>query len=148
MKKRTKLNDLLKIENLFLFSNLKNYTKLVSKVLTECLKTSLPSLISSDQTTYLDGRFISEEWRLISAIFEASDLLKLKGLLPTVAIEKFFVNNHFLLKALENCGFSHDFLKWISILLQNNESRVVDSGKMTRYLPLKRGTRKGDTISA
>ena len=75
-------------------------------------------------------------------------MLKLKGLLPTVAIEKFFVNDHFLSKALENCGFSHDFLKWISILLQNNESRVVDSGKMTRYLPLKRGTRKGDTVLA
>ena len=125
-------------------------TKLVSKVLAERLKTALPSLISSNQTAYLNGRFISEGGRLISDIFEVSDLLKLKGLLLTVDIEKAFdsVNHNFLLKVLENYGFSHDFLKWISILLQNQESCVINGGKTTRYFPLKRGTRQGDPISA
>ena len=123
---------------------------MVSKVLAERLKTALPSLISSNQTAYLNGRFISEGGRLISDIFEVSDLLKLKGLLLTVDIEKAFdsVNHNFLLKVLENYGFSHDFLKWISILLQNQESCVINGGKTTRYFPLKRGTRQGDPISA
>ena len=99
-------------------------TKLVSKVLAERLKTALLSLISSNQTAYLNGRFISEGGRLISDIFEVSDLLKLKGLLLTVDIEKAFdsVNHNFLLKVLENYGFNQDFLKWIGILLQNQES--------------------------
>ena len=43
-------------------------TKLVSKVLAERLKTAL-NLISSNQTAYLNGRFISEGGRLISEIF-------------------------------------------------------------------------------
>ena len=55
-------------------------TKLVSKVLSERLKTALPSLISSNQTAYLNDRFISKGGRLISDIPEASDLLKLKGI--------------------------------------------------------------------
>ena len=99
-------------------------TKLASKVLAERLKTALLSLISSNQTAYLNGRFISEGGRLISDIFEVSDLLKLKGLLLTVDIEKAFdsVNHNFLLKVLENYGFNQDFLKWIGILLQNQES--------------------------
>ena len=54
--------------------------------------------------------FISEGGCLISDIFEVSDLLKLKGLLLTVDIENAFdsVNFDFLLKVLENDGFSQD----------------------------------------
>ena len=64
---------------------------------------------------------ISKGGHLIFDIFEVSDLLKMKGLLQTVDIEKVFdsVNHNFLLKVLENYGFSQDFLKWIGILLQN-----------------------------
>ena len=65
-------------------------TYLVSKVLAERLKTAHSSLISSNQTAYLSGRVISEGGRLISDIFEVSDLLKLKKLLLTVDIEKAF----------------------------------------------------------
>ena len=52
--------------------------KLVSKVLAECLKTALPTLIFLNQTAYLKDSFIGEGGRLISGIFEVSDLLKLK----------------------------------------------------------------------
>ena len=111
------------------------YTKLVSKGLAERLKTAIPSLISSNQTACLNGRFISEGGRLISDIFEVNDLLKLKELLLTVDIEKAFdsVNNNFLLKVLENYGFSHEFFRLIKILLQNQESCIINGGKMTRY---------------
>ena len=40
---------------------------------------------------YLNGRFISEGGRLISDIFEVSDLLKLKGLILTLDIEKHLI---------------------------------------------------------
>ena len=125
-------------------------TKLVSKVLPERLKTAFPSLISSNQTAYLNNRFISEEGRLISDIFEVSNLLKLKGLSPTVDIEKAsdFVYHNFLLKVLENYGVNPDFLIWISILLQNQESCVINGGKMRRSFPLKKSTQQGDPLSA
>ena len=66
-------------------------------------------------------------------------MLKLKGILPTVDIEKAFgsVNHNFLLKVLENYGLSQGFLKWISIVLQNQESCSVNGGKTMRYFPLK-----------
>ena len=84
--------------------------KLVSKVLVKRLKTALPSLIPSDQTAYLNSRFISERECLISDIYEVSDLLKLKGFLLTVNIEKAIdsVNHNFLFKVLENNGFNQD----------------------------------------
>ena len=63
----------------------------------------LPSLISSNQTAYLNVRFISEGGRIISDMFEVSDLLKLKIILLTVDIEKAFdsVNPNFLLEVLK-----------------------------------------------
>ena len=63
-------------------------------------------------------------------------MLKLKGLLLTADIEKTFdsVNNSFLLKVLENYDFNQDFLKWISVLFQNQESCVMNGDKITRYL--------------
>ena len=92
------------------FSSQRSHTIIFKSFKLERLKTALPSL---------NGSFISEGGGLTSDIFEVSDLLKLKGLLLTVDIEKAFdsVNHNFLLKILENYGFSHDFLKWISILL-------------------------------
>ena len=116
-------------------------SKLFSDALAERGKTALPSLIFSNQTAYFNERFISVGGRLISNILEVSHLLKLKGLLLIVNIEKTFhsLNHNFLLKVLENYGHSQDFLKWISILLQNQESRVINGGKTTRFFPLKKG---------
>ena len=77
-------------------------------------------------------------------------MLELKGLSLTTDIEKTFdsVNHNFLLKVLENYGFSQDFIKWISILPQNQELCVINCGKTMHYFGLKRGTRQGDPISA
>ena len=148
MKKKNKNKQLIKSWRPISFLNID--TKLVSKVLAEHLKTVLPSLISSSQMAYLNSRFISEGGHLISDISEVSNLLKLKGLLLTADIEKDFdsVNHNFLLKVLGNYGFSHDFLKWVSILLQNQESCLINGGKTTGYFPLQRGTQQGNPILA
>ena len=86
----------------------------------------------------------------IFELIEVSDLLALKDLLLTVDIEKALnsVNHNFLLKVLENYGFSQDLIKWISILPQNQELCVINGGKTIHYFGLKRGTRQGDPISA
>ena len=65
-------------------------TKFISKVLAEKLKNVLPSLISSDQTAYAKGRFISEGVRLISDVLEICDNLQIKGFLMKVDIEEVF----------------------------------------------------------
>ena len=96
-------------------------TKLISKVLAERLKNVQPSLICSDQTSSVKGRFISEGGRLISDVLEISDKLQIKGFLMIVDIEKAFdsINHCFLIKVLEEYGFGKDFIKWIKKLLQN-----------------------------
>ena len=56
------------IKNWRLISLLNINTKPISKVLDERLKNVLPSLISTDQTAYVKGRFINEGGRLISDV--------------------------------------------------------------------------------
>ena len=125
-------------------------TKLISKVLAGRLKNVLPSLITSHQTAYVNGRFISEGGRLISDVLEICDKLQIKSFLMTVDIEKAFdsINHCFLIKVLEKYGFEKDFIKWIKILLQNQESCIVNEGTTTNYFKLEKGSRQGDPISA
>ena len=47
-------------------------TKILSKVILNKLKTALSMLISSQQTAYVQNRFIGESGRLISDIIEIS----------------------------------------------------------------------------
>ena len=79
-----------------------------------------------------------------------SEILKITGFLVTVDIEKAFdsVNHVFLSTILKKFGFSSEFVKWISILLKNQESCVINGGKTSKYFKLARGTRQGDPISA
>ena len=68
----------------------------------------------------------------------------------TLDIEKAFysVNHLFLITALEKYGLIEDFIKWIQILIKNQESCVINGGTTTNCSKLERGTRQSDPISA
>ena len=58
--------------------------KTTSKLLSTRIKNVLPFTFSSNQTTYVKNRFISESGRVISDVLEISKLLALEGFLVTV----------------------------------------------------------------
>ena len=60
----------------------------------------------------------------------------------TVDIEKSFdpINRIFLIKVLEKYGFEKYLIRWIKILLQNQESCIVNGGTTTMYNKLEKGT--------
>ena len=107
-------------------------------MLTERLKTVLPSLISKNQTANDKGKFISEGGRLISGTLEISDNLKIKRLLMTLDTGKAFdsVNHLFLITSLDKHGIE-DFIKWIQILIQNKETCIINGGQQQIILSLK-----------
>ena len=81
---------------------------------------------------------------MISDVLEICDKVQIKDFLVTVDIEKAFdsINHCFLIKVLEKYGFEKDFIKWIEILLQNQESCIVKRGTTTNYFKLEKGTRQ------
>ena len=64
-------------------------------------------------------------------------------------IDKAFdsVNYLFLITALEKYAFKEDFIKWMKILIQSQESCDINEGTTTNQFKLERGTRQGDPIS-
>ena len=125
-----------------------------SKILTKCLakrlKEVLPSIIECDQTAYVKNRFIGESIRLISDILDSTKKQKIEGFLLTVDLEKAFdsVDHNFLIACLKKMNFDQEFVNWVRVLLNKQESCVLNGGKSTGYFPLQRGVRQGDPISA
>ena len=119
-------------------------SKLISKSLANRLQDVIPNLISENQSAYINNRFISKGGRLISDILEITDPLQIDGLLMKIDS----VNHFFLIFVLKRYGFGDDFIKWIKTLLKNQESFVLNVGKITHYFKLENGTRQGDPISA
>ena len=71
-----------------------------------------------------------------------SDVLNKEGFLVTTDIEKAFdsVNYHFLIAIFEKTGFGTEFIEWIKVLLNNQESCIINRGKTSKYFKLERGT--------
>ena len=138
------------IENWRPISLLNVDTKIVSKSLASRFLPVLPSIISSDQTAYVKGRYIGESIRLISDILDISSKLNIPGYMLTVDLQKAFdsIDHVFLVACLEKFGFGKNFIEWISILLKDNESCISNGGHTTKYFKLNRGARQGDPIAA
>ena len=45
-------------------------------------------------------------------------------------------------------NFDQEFVNWVRVLLNKQDSCVLKGGKSTGYFPLQRGVRQGDPISA
>ena len=126
-------------KNWSLISLLNIDTKIIFKAFAAKLKPILPSITSSNQTAYVEKRCIGESGRLISDIIEISGKENVPGYLVTMDLEKAFdsLDHGFLLCALKNFGFGDSFINWIKILLNDQQSCVINRGFATQYFTLK-----------
>ena len=79
-----------------------------------------------------------------------SESLNLKGYIVTVYIKKAFdsLSHSFLLVCRKKYGYGNDFIKWVEMLLECQESCIINGGNTTKYFKLQKGARQGDPISA
>ena len=59
-----------------------------------------------------------------------------------------FVDHTFLLCVLRKFGFGNNFVKLVKIILNRQESCIMNNGHSTGYFALSSGTRQEDPISA
>ena len=92
--------------------------KIISKALTTKLKKTLPTIISSNRTAYVNKRCISESGRLISDIIEVCEK-KYWGEFCNHFSNQFgkvfdFLDHDFVATVLNKLGFGSTFISWIN----------------------------------
>ena len=88
--------------------------------------------------------------RLVSDRIEYTDIHNLPGYIVTIDIGKAFdsVDHKYLCAVLQKFGFGMNFIKWVKLILNKQESCVMNNGTSTGYFTLSSGTRQEDPISA
>ena len=106
-----------------------------SKALALRIRKVLSSLISSDQTAYVKGRYIGESVRLLNDILEYTDNNNIEAILFSADFEKAFnsVDHTFLFATLTEFGFGPDFIQWVKTFLKDGESCVMNNGHSSGY---------------
>ena len=119
--------------------------KILAKVIGQRIESTLSSLIHTDQTGFVKGRFIGQNVRLLNDIIEYADAKKLPGILLFIDFRKAFDTIEW--NFIHKCNFGPNIRKWISILYNNVESGMLNAGFMTNYLQVSRGVRQGCPLS-
>ena len=110
--------------------------KIISKSLATRLKNVFGKLIDARQTAYVNERCIGESGCLIDDVVKVCDMKKLSGYLLTVDFEKAFdsLNHNFLIAVLKKYGFGDDFIDWVLILFNSQESCVINGENSKKIL--------------
>ena len=103
--------------------------KILTKILSNRLKTILPHIISEEQNCSVPRRTIFNNLFLIRDTIKFSKEKNIKFYLLQIDQEKAFdkVDHDFLYKTMEKMGFWNTFIKFIQILYKNNTSIIINN---------------------
>ena len=123
--------------------------KIASGCIANRIKKVLDKLINTDQTGFIEGRFIGENTRLVYDVLQFTEEQNIPGLLLLIDFEKAFdsVSWSFINKVLKFFKFGPSIISWINIFNKNACSAVTQCGHLSPFFKLGRGCRQGDPIS-
>ena len=123
--------------------------KILAKVLSNRIKPFFDKLINTDQTGYIQGRYIGENIRTVSDIISYLKARGMSAVILLIDFEKAFdsVRWSFIRKTLKAFGFGNDLVHWVDILYKNSQSAVINNGYFTSFFNLERGVRQGCPLS-
>ena len=124
--------------------------KIASLCISNRLKLFLHKLIGPSQKSFLNGRNISENLKLMYDVIQYTNVENIPGLLLLVDFHKAFdsISWQFIDKTLSFFNFGNDIRKWVNIFYTDISSCIQINGKYSEYFPIQRGVRQGDSLSA
>jgi hypothetical protein len=144
-----KNKDPLYLKNWRPLSLLNQDYKLAAKCIASRIKSHISKLIHSDQTGFIQGRYIGENIFKLMNIIDHAEEENLEALFVSVDFEKAFdlLEWHFVEKTLFFFNFGQSVVKWVHCLYNNISSCVINNGWASSFFGLSRGMRQGCPLS-
>jgi hypothetical protein len=124
--------------------------KLISKVLVNRLTPKLEELVHVNQSAFIKGWFIQDNFKLVQSSAKWLHAQKVACLLLKIYIGRAFdsVSWPFLLQVMEASGFSRTWHSWVSALLSSANTRVMLNDTAMERVCHAHGLRQGDPLSS
>ncbi|KAL0889621.1 hypothetical protein Bca101_013604 [Brassica carinata] len=124
--------------------------KVISKLLSNRLKTVLPQIISNAQSAFIPGRLLVENVLLATELVQGYNWKSIsKRCMLKVDLKKAFdtVNWSFIMNTLEALDFPPIFRHWIHQCISTTRFSVAINGELCGYFKGTKGLRQGDPLS-
>eukprot|EP00253_Pinus_taeda_P007518 PITA_07518 len=123
--------------------------KIISKVVANRRKPLLPTIISGEQSRYVEGRQILDNIIQAHEVVHSLNSKRKASMIMQLDIAKAYdkVNWTYIKKVLYVFGFDHNWIRWVMALVTYaNFSILVNGSPSDIFLP-SRGLREGDLLS-
>ena len=123
--------------------------KILTKALAFRFKKVIPKLLHSDQTGFIEGRYIGENINKLTSIIDYINSNKLSAYLLVIDFEKAFdcLEWPFIQKCLKFFNFGDKICSWVNTLYRNCSSCVINNGHFSQFFQVTRGVRQGCPLS-
>jgi hypothetical protein len=141
-----KCADASSMKNFRPISLMHSFAKLFMKVLASRLATRIDDLVGIEQSAFIKGRCIQDNFIYVRALLRRLHRSKTPSLLLKLDISKAFdsVSWTYLLDMLRMRGFGPRWRNWIAAFLSTASSRVLFNGEEGASIAHRRGLRQGD----
>ena len=123
--------------------------KILTKIISNRLKTTLDQAISKEQTCGIPNCSIFSNLLTILELIYNSNTKNTQSYIVSIDQKKAFdkLDKEFLYKIMERLGYSKTFINFIKKIYQNTESMICNNGFLSSPFPLTRGVRQGCPLS-
>ncbi|CAL4980148.1 unnamed protein product [Urochloa decumbens] len=123
--------------------------KLFTKVMVNRLRHAIPNIVDPDQTGFIHGRSIAENFVYAADLLSCYNKRKAPTAVLKLDFKKAFdsVEWSSLLSILAVRGFDERWCGWIKDILESGKTAVMLNGVPGRWIKCRRGLRQGDPIS-
>ncbi|KAI8521375.1 hypothetical protein Bbelb_011290 [Branchiostoma belcheri] len=123
--------------------------KILSKTMTNRLKSVVSEVVHTDQSCGIPGRTIEDSTTLLRDIAAYVDSKNSPCVLIALDQEKAFdrVDHKYLIEVLGRLGFGPTYTSWVETLYTSVCSKILVNGDLTSSIPIGRGVRQGCPLS-
>ena len=123
--------------------------KIISKILSQRLKTVIAELIDESQSAFVGNRQILDGVLIANESIRWLKKKKIPGMLIKLDFQKAYdsVNRSFMKQVMEKLGFGRKWITWIMNCITSASLSILLNGSPLKPFKMEKGLRQGDPLS-